>query len=134
MSAHKKEKSSLEPIVQHSKASNALASKPKATPPKLSKEKKENSEGPSPILKAEVEGPGEGPKSETNAKEEETSFFGQRCDSNEEGIRNRAKGAKNSATKRTTSTALSETSTSEPERELNPQKVRLGITLNGMTM
>lgn len=72
MSAHKKEESSREPIVD--KASNALASKLKATPPRLSKKKKENSEG------------------------------------------------------------QSSTATSEPERELKPQKVSSGITLNGMNM
>ncbi len=129
MRAHKQEESSLEPTVRPNKAPKALASKLKATSSKSSKDKS------SPTLINEVEGPGEVSKSDNNDKEEERSYFddGQRGDSNEEGVRNRARGAGNSTTKRTTSTALSETSSSEPERETKPQKVRLD-TLNGMNM
>lgn len=130
MSAHEKKESSLE---QDSKSSNALASKPKATPPKVSKKKDQITQGRSPILNVEVEGPQEEPKSENKSKKEKRSFFSQRRDSNEEeGVHNRARSAESSSNKRTTSTASSETSTCVPERELEPGKVRLGITFHGI--
>ncbi len=130
MSAHEKKESSLE---QDSKSSNVLASKAKATPPEVSKEKKQITQGRSPIPNVEVEGPQEEPKRENKSKKEKRSFFGQRRDSNEEeGVHNRAGSAKSSSNKRTTSTASLDTSTGVPERELEHGKVRLGITFNGI--
>jgi len=62
----------------------------------VSKEEKEKCEGLSPSLNVEVERPEERPRSETKSKEEKRSFFGQRCNSNEEkGVQYRGASQKN---------------------------------------
>lgn len=81
--------------------------------------------------------------SKSKLEEVKTSLFGQKGDSDEEEEEVQRRGTESSLDdkaddrlqkKRKASTALWETSTSESERELKSNKVRLEIRLNGITL
>jgi hypothetical protein len=135
MSSHKTEEGASKLVEDLSRAANAFMSAPNATPPKVSSRMKDNSKGLSQVERSESPSQKKSPKSISKLKEKQQSFFGQSCDSNEEeDVQSRAKNTESSSKKRKASTALSETSTSEPEQGLKPKKVGLEVTPHGINL